>query len=449
MKNGNFFYKLKIQMIQRILNFLFILLVSTIGCRSQEMHRLVPVGKGWAKNTVNAVIFRKNSVVTHKNIQYVSFYDSTSHVVLAKRELGDTLWEVNRTEFTGKTTDAHNTISIMVDGEGYLHLSWDHHDNPLNYSRSVKPGSLTMSDKLPMTGEDERNVSYPEFFKLPGGDLVFMYRSGASGRGNLVMNRYSTSEKKWRNLHKVLIDGEGQRNAYWQAFVDSKGIIHISWVWRETWDVATNHDLCYARSTDGGETWERSTGEKYALPIKAGDAEYAFRIPQKSELINQTSMYADDQSRPYIATYWRQHEDSIPQYRMVYHDGRQWRSQQVSARKTPFSLSGGGTKKIPVSRPQLLVANYGKRQKAIMIFRDAERGSRVSLAVSDNLKKGKWRYVDVTGFSVGDWEPSYDTELWKEQGKLHFFVQRVGQGDGERLESIDAQQVYIIEIANK
>ena len=56
--------------------------------------------------------------------------------------------------------------------------------------------------------------------------------------------------------------------------------MHLSWCWRETFDVATNHDLCYARSADGGNTWTRSDGTPYQIPINADTAEYALRIPQ-------------------------------------------------------------------------------------------------------------------------------------------------------------------------
>ena len=59
----------------------------------------------------------------------------------------------------------------------------------------------------------------------------------------------------------MLLDGQGQRNAYWQVAIDPQGSVHLSWVWRETPDVATNHDLGYAKSTDGGLTWQTSTGE--------------------------------------------------------------------------------------------------------------------------------------------------------------------------------------------
>jgi hypothetical protein len=333
----------------------------------------------------------------------------------------------------------------MADGDGFIHMAWDHHGHPLRYCKSVAPGSLEMSEKTMMTGNDEGNVTYPEFHRLPTGDLMFLYRSGMSGQGNLVMKRYSTKEKKWADVHPVLIDGEGQRNAYWQSCIDTKGVIHLSWVWRETWDVSTNHDLCYARSADGGATWKKSSGEKYTLPITASSAEYAARIPQKSELINQTSMYADSEGRPYITTYWRNEGTEIPQYQLVYHDGQQWKQQTITQRKTPFSLSGGGTKKIPISRPQIVIKTTGKKTSAYLIFRDTERGSKVSIAASENLKEGKWIFSDLTSYSVGDWEPTYDTELWKNKNILHLFVERVGQGDGEKLEEMKPQQVSVLE----
>lgn len=408
-----------------------------------------PIGKGWAKTSVNAVVFRKNSVVTDKRTQYVAFYDSTGHVVLAKRELPNGNWEVKQTPYEGKVTDAHNSISIMVDGEGYLHMAWDHHSNPLHYCRSVAPGSLELTPMMAMTGVAENDVTYPEFHKLPSGDLIFLYRNGVSGKGDLTLNRYDVKTKTWSRLQDVLLGGEGERNAYWQACVDTKGTIHISWVWRETWGVETNHDLCYARSKDGGKTWEKSTGEKYQIPITATTAEYACRIPQQSELINQTSMYADKNGMPYIATYWREQDSDVPQYRIVYSDGKDWKQQQVGKRATPFSLSGGGTKKIPISRPQIVVWNHKKSVAVAVIFRDAERGDKVSLALCKDLNKAGWSYKDLTDYSVGHWEPSYDTELLKKTGDLHLFVQNVGQGDGEKTENVAPQDVSIIEYSLK
>jgi hypothetical protein len=335
--------------------------------------RVVPIAEGWAKNSVNATIFRVNSVTTHKNAQYVAFYSEDAHVVLAKRKLGTANWQIRKTRYKGDTRDAHNGISIAVDGSGVLHMSWDHHCDPLRYCRAIAPGSLELTDEMSMTGQNEKKVTYPEFYNLPDGDLLFLYRDGGSGRGNTMLNRYDVRARKWSVVQHPLIDGQGERNAYTnQIAIDKYGTWHISWCWRETGDVATNHDTCYARSIDKGKTWQKSNREKYALPITAGNAEYACRIPQKSDLINQTSMTVDSKGRPLISTYWRPEGTEIPQYHLTYHDGQKWRTAQVGSRTMAFSLSGPGTKYLLMSRPKILA---GDGDRLYMIFRDAERGS--------------------------------------------------------------------------
>lgn len=407
--------------------------------------RMIRVANGWAKNSVNAVVFRKNSLVTHNDTQYISFYDPEGFVVLGKRKLQSANWELKRTSYQGNTKDAHNTISMMVDGDGYLHIAWDHHNNPLRYARSLAPGSLELTEKASMTGKQEDRVTYPEFYSLPDGNLLFFYRDGGSGQGNLVINKWDTRKKIWIQLHSNLIGGEGQRNAYWQACVDNSGIIHISWVWRESPDVASNHDLCYARSSDGGVTWRKSTGEKYSLPINVATAEYAIRIPQNSELINQTSMSADATGNPFIAIYWRETGSDVPQYHVVYHAGKAWRSLMLDFRKTSFTLSGVGSKRIPVARPQIMVSGSGKNASVLMVFRDEERGSNISVATIKKIKQSKWRIEDLTETSVGSWEPSYDTELWKQKGLLHLFVQQVEQVDAEGEANTPPQLVQVLE----
>lgn len=421
------------------------LLLGAIAASLTAQVRMMPIAAGWAKSQINAVIFRKNSVTSFGGFQYASFYDKESRVVIAKRSLDPTRWEINTTQFTGNTADAHNSISLAVDGRGVLHLSWNNHNTPLRYARGIAPGSLEFSE-VKMIGDGlERRATYPEFYNLPNGDLMFLYRDGASGSGNLVLNRYDTKSDTWSRVQSNLIDGEGKRNAYPQTTVDTKGTIHISWVWRESPDVATNHDLCYARSRDGGKTWERSNGEKYDLPITAVTAEYLWRISQSSELMNQTSIAADANGNPYIATYWREKDSQIPQYRLVYFDGANWRASQIGSRNSPFTLSGGGTKRIPISRPQIVVDARGGKQKAIVIFRDAERENRVSAAVCDGLPNCKWTVRDLTKTSVGMWEPTFDQSLWDSKRILHIFTQNVGQGDGEALEHTPPQMVSILE----
>jgi len=252
-------------------------------------------------------------------------------------------------------------------------------------------------------------------------------------------------QKKWTRLQNELINGEGHRNAYWQMAVDAKGTIHLSWVWRESPDVSSNHDMCYACSKDGGITWQKSTGEKYELPITATNAEYACKIPQGSELINQTSMFADNEGHPFIATYWREQGQAIPQYHLIYKNNGAWKINNLGFRTTAFSLSGSGTKSIPISRPQIIAWNHKNTTAAALVFRDEERGSKVSMAINNNLNTNQWNVKDLTTSTVGEWEPSYDTELWRDKKVLNLFVQKVVQIDGEGKANVPPEPVYVLE----
>jgi hypothetical protein len=421
------------------------LLPALIAAQKRAGPRLIRVGTGWARNQINAVIFRRHALASHGDRQYASFYDVAGRVVLAKRTSNSTRWTVQPTSLTADLRDAHNAICMAVDGRGFLHVAWNHHASPLQYCRGLTAHSLELGEPMSMTGERESRVTYPEFLSLPGGDLLFLYRDGVSGDGRLMMNRYAVATRKWARLQDGLLSGEGRRSAYWQATVDSGGAIHISWVWRETADVRSNHDLAYAVSRDGGETWMTSAGEPCRLPITAESAEYAARIPEGSDLINQTSMCVDHRGRPIIASYWRPSSAAAPQYHIVRHDGRSWQTVQVTRRTTDFSLGGLGTQRIPISRPLVLSALDRDRTRLLLIYRDEERGSRVTLARTDDVESNRWSFQDLTGGSVDQWEPSCDLARWQHSQELHLFVQRVGQGAHESLEELPPQPIYVLE----
>lgn len=408
---------------------LVLAVVSTAIGADEAGPRLTPVGPGWAKSSINTVIFRHSSVASQGDTQYTAYYDGESRVVVAKRKLGETKWETQVTPYSGNTKDAHNTISIAVDSAGFLHLAWDHHNVDLNYVRSKTPGSLELTEKLKTDGVREKSVTYPEFYNLPDGDLLLTYRVGSSGNGDMILKRYSPKTGEWTTLQQTLVAGEGKQNAYSEWCVDAKGTIHVGWVWRRTPDVATNHDVCYARSTDGGKTWTDSQGKTLALPITAATCEVALRVPEKSDLINQTTITADDAGHPYIATFFKPEGQKITQLMVVYHDGQGWKTSQVGERKTALNLGGGGTKRLLMSRP-VAVVDPGSNPRVHVIFRDVDRGDRISVATTTNIAEGKWNITDITQDSYGFWEPTYDPELWRREKVLNLFVQKTDQVDG-------------------
>ena len=179
-----------------------------------------------------------------------------------------------------------------------------------------------------------------------------------------------------------------------------------------------------------------------AISITAATAEVAWAVPRGSELINQTSGAVDARGNPLVATYWRDPGNEVPQLRLVWYDGTRWRSSRVGERTLPFRLSGGGTKRIPLSRPQVLVSRAGE---VIVVYRDQERGGGVTIARSTDSARAHWTVRELWPSSVGQWEPTYDIDRWRREGRLSLFVQRVGQGDGESLEDIPAQAVSVLD----
>ncbi|MFT4204868.1 MAG: BNR repeat-containing protein [Chitinophagaceae bacterium] len=423
-------------------------LTAMFSSNAQQLTRF-PVETAWASNSVNVTVFRKNSVVSWKNNQYTAYYDQQGYIKIAKRKICKKDWQITQTNLHGDVKDAHKIISIMVDGDGYIHLCWNEHNDVLHYAKSTRPNTVRFDKEIPMTGTNENKVTYPEFYRMANGNLLFLYRDGGSGNGNMVINRYDLKTKKWSNVHHNLIDGEGKRNAYWQACTDNAGNIYVSWVWRESPDVASNHDMCFAMSSDGGATWTKSNGEAYQLPITAASAEYVCHIPQNSNLINQCSMAAitdGNTKNVVVASYWNDSLTQIPQYQVLCLQDGKWSVSSPDHRTEGFSLGGYGTKSIPISRPQIVTAKRKGKLFAALVFRDNDRGNKVSVAVSDDLHYTNWTIKDLDTLSVGAWEPTFDTELWKTRQVLDLFVQPVTQVDGEGLANKQPTMVEVWEV---
>ena len=117
-------------------------------------------------------------------------------------------------------------------------------------------------------------------------------------------------------------------------------------------------------------------------------------------------------------------------------------------RNTDFDLSGVGTRQLPCARPQILVNGSGENAKIYTLFRDKERASYASIAmlsingteiITENI-------VDITNSSLGEWEPNYDIELWRQKRKISIFLQKeyfTSDGSNERYQ---LERIYVIDI---
>ncbi len=403
--------------------------------------RLLPIADhAFAGSSVNVTANTRSSLVTHSTTQFAAFYDADGHLVLAQRQIGDDAWQTRRTPHRANIADAHNALSLAVDGDGFLHVAWDHHNSPLHYARSTAPLTLELAAPSPMTGQRESRVTYPQFHLLPDGDLLFLYRDGGSGHGSLVLNRYDTAAQSWSNVQPNLIDGEGRASPYWDLNVDRRGTLHLAWNWRDTPDVATNHDLCYARSTDGGVTWTKSDDSALALPLTAANAEYALRIPTNSNLMNPPSVGTDQRGRPYLCSYWSPNSGDAPRFQLVHHDGKSWHVIPGPVAGESFALSGNGTKHPPISRAALLVDTTWNQPAIHLVYRDRAHQNHVLLATRPGhgvTEKNDWQIRELLAEDLGAWEPSADPVLWRRLTQAHLLVQRVAQRDGNDREAAE------------
>lgn len=417
------------------------------GARAQnaaDYVNIVPIGPAYAANDINHVSFRQNSLTSVQigsdTYQFAAYYrtvtgSSTRRVTVARRLLGNTNWDIfNYTtgfnDPNSNATDSHNTISIGIDGDGFMHMSWGMHNNNLIYRKStasvLNSNPIAFGGNLSMTSANENSVTYPQFYNLPDGDLLYFYRNGASGDGNTYLNRYDTATDTWSAVQHPLFDGlSSSVNAYFNTLAfDSQGDLHATWTDRSTPAFQTNHNIYYARSPDAGVTWTKMDGTPYALPITEPAAELVVPIPQNSTLINQTSMTVDKNDNPLVATWWAPgttQGNFTRQYMLAYFDGNAWQTSQISNRPSEPLQTDATVRDL--ARPLVMVDDDNR---TIVVMRYDQRSDVVTVGYSEDNQN--WNLVDLTATGLGDWEPTYDAELWKRENKLHLLYQPVGLG---------------------
>lgn len=235
----------------------------------------IPVEPVWSGHPVGFCL------LTHPPHQWVAYYGAKRRMSVAQRELNSRKWTITKLP-SSLGWDSHNSVTMALDREGFLHLSGNMHVAPLVYFRSETPmDAASLKRVTSMVGDREGRVTYPVVLSDHEGRLIFRYRDGSSGSGDDLYNVYDEKSGEWRRLlDQPLTSGLGRMNAY--CSVPEPGPddrFHVVWVWRDTPDCATNHDISYARSEDLVH-WTDSAGQPLALPITLGSHNSLHENPQ-------------------------------------------------------------------------------------------------------------------------------------------------------------------------
>jgi hypothetical protein len=313
-------------------------LVAWVSLSAASAPDVLTVDKVWAGHPVNFAL------LTEPPFQYVAYYAADRQLTVAQRRLDQEKWVYQKLP-TSVGWDSHNYVTLALDRAGHLHVSGNMHVVPLVYFRTTKAGDISTLAAAPMVGEREQRMTYPVFIKDKSGRLIYRYRDGQSGSGDDLYNAYDESTRKWtRLLTAPLTNGQSKMNAYCTTpLLGPDGMFHLCWVWRDTPDCSTNHDLSYAKSADLVH-WVDSAGKELSLPIKVSSGEVVDPVPAKGGIINSNLHIGFDTRARVILTYHKYDAHGDLQVYAARREPEGWSIIQVSDWKGyRWDFAGGGT----------------------------------------------------------------------------------------------------------
>lgn len=416
-------------------------MATSLPWRTLLPRDVADVGRGFSGNTINTVVFRSHGLVTSGDCQFGAFYEDAHTLVLFARHTVS--GEVQRARLVGdyNVADAHDSISLALDRAGHLHLAYDHHGSALHYRRSVRPLDITeFGPEQPMTGLDEKQVTYVSFIAAPLRDrpLLCLYRSGYAGRGDALLNAFDERTGQWTRVGTTpLLSGAQNKpwtsSPYWNhPAVDAEGGLWLTFCWRSHLlegerQLVNNVGIGVARSPDWGARWQTSRGVDLRLPLTQVNAETMIGVPPGSNLINQTGCAVDRAGRLHVV-YYADDEHGIPQYHHAWGRAGRWQQQVISQRTLDFALEGAGSLRLPMSRPDVVIDEH---DRVYVVFRADVTAQRMAVL---RLDPPDYRFVAnqlrvLWDADVGFAEPVIDHPRWAREKVLSMFLQHNDQPD--------------------
>jgi YD repeat-containing protein len=310
------------------------------------------VGPVWSGHPVDFAFVAKGDTL------YAAWYHGNTRQIVVAVKPPAGAWRSRTLTGAAATVgwDSHNSITLVVDGQGLLHLAGNMHNNPLRYWRSDVPGEIdSLKQVTSMVGTQETSVTYPVFVKALNGDLIFIHRDGGSGNGNHLINKWDPGTKTWsRLLSTNLFSGSstsGMRSVYFGdndagPVAGPDGWYHLFWFWRATPDAGSTHRVSYIRS--GNLTsWFTATGTAVTLPITFDNNPGVIvdNVPQFAGLINRGQIGFDSQNRP-IITYHKHDSTVAGGYTQCYNarlENGSWVVYKTTNWPYRWSFGGGGS----------------------------------------------------------------------------------------------------------
>ena len=160
-------------------------------------------------------------------------------------------------------------------------------------------------------------------------------------------------------------------NAYFTGPIrDRSGVFHIAWVWRDTPDCATNHDISYAQSRDLIH-WTTSDGKPLSLPITIDTAEIVDPAPSGQGVCNGGPKIGFDSKGRVVLSYYRFDARGKTQLFNARREEQGWKIYQTSDWDYRWNLGGTGS-----IAPEIRVGpvSLDRRWNLTQLYRHAKYG---------------------------------------------------------------------------
>ena len=392
---------------------------------------LLPVNSNGTYRFNSASFVQDNTIIYNGN-QYVIVVDTKKNPIILKRDYPNGKWDMyDLSAVVGNplnaptADDQHNTYSLGIDKNGYIHVAGNMHANPLRYIISKNPEDISSWEAGTMVGTQENSVTYPVFVLMPNKNLLFFYRNGGSGNGNTYVNLYNADNQKWQRQSLIFDGTVSNENAYLnRVAVDyNTGYIHLMYCWRQTSGSNTNNDICYCLSKDEGKTWGKTDGTLYDSPIKHSTAEIVVDTEDSgSGLLNQNGLDVDANGNPH-GCFMMYDKNGYTQYYHIWYDGTEWHNDQITDWDSRLEFSGGYTQG-EICRPSIAVS---KSNRIFVIYRNSNL-SQNTLRMMEILQDRVIDF-DVVKLDLQNYEYTFDYKTLKNNDKLISIVSNAIAGD--------------------
>jgi hypothetical protein len=192
---------------------------------------------------------------------------------------------------TNPDGNAHRNPTLLIDEDRYLFVFYGYHGGaqPIAVLRSLYP--LDMSAWTRMADLTDGNGSYPNPWQLLSGEIIVPHRQpsgwcftktrdqGVTWGETVELASFDTYESTSTVYGMTLAEtGPCPRRIHfvWSRLGGgSEEAIRTKHLW------ARRYNVYYARSDDGGDTWQRSDGSIYQLPVSEESAELVYKSGER------------------------------------------------------------------------------------------------------------------------------------------------------------------------